>query len=90
MVRDERLECRLGVAFVTHIAGAIWGIDGRAVQRCAWCGKKLLDFRFDANKDIPTDQCYDLGALIRVRDRRVVNLGRPLPGEPVAGDLCQP
>lgn len=75
---------------MTHIAGAIWGIDGRAVQRCAWCGKKLLDFRFDPSRDMPTVECFDLGALVKVSGGRVVNLGRPLPGEPVAGDLCQP
>jgi hypothetical protein len=75
---------------VTHIAGAIWGINGRAVQRCAWCGSKLLDFRFDANRDIPTGDCFDLGALVRRFKGHVVNLGRPLPGEPVPDDLCHP
>jgi hypothetical protein len=75
---------------VTHIAGAYWGVNGRAVQRCAWCGAKLLDFRFDANREPPAAECFDLGALVKVSGGRVVNLGRPLPGEPVAKDLCQP
>lgn len=30
---------------VTHIAGPVMNIDGRAIQRCAVCGEKLIDSR---------------------------------------------
>lgn len=27
----------------THIAGPVIVIDARVIQRCAWCGEKLID-----------------------------------------------
>lgn len=29
----------------THIAGGYITIGGRTIQRCAWCGEKLIDTR---------------------------------------------
>lgn len=34
---------RMTFVSVTHVAGSAIEINGRVVQRCAWCGFKLID-----------------------------------------------
>lgn len=33
---------------VTHVAGPYVGVRGRGIQRCLWCGEKLVDTKGQA------------------------------------------
>lgn len=56
---------------VTHVAGPYVGIDKRAVQRCLWCGFKLVDTKgqmslVGPNGEPPRPCFWETLALVRV------------------------
>lgn len=71
---------------VTHIAGCWVGFNGRAVQRCAWCGEKLRDTKGEmvVSGDNDTDEkeahrisasFWDPMTLVRCREKSQVAVG---------------
>lgn len=55
---------------VTHIVGSWIEIGGRVIQRCAWCGEKLLDSKNVAmplgpNGEEPSFPTWPPGRLVR-------------------------
>lgn len=64
---------------VTHIASRHVTIEGRTVQRCGWCGTKLLDSQgamcavpveFDSSSDDGRMPVWPEGAFVQVDGNR--------------------
>jgi hypothetical protein len=82
---------------VTHVAGPYVGIDGRAVQRCMWCGAVLVDTRgqmgpVGPDGEPPTVCFWATGALVQVsgdNPQRSLDVGRfDEVGKPLPTDFC--
>lgn len=72
---------------VTHVAGTRIGLNGRWMQRCAWCGAKLVDVRCDG---YPGDGAFFRpGSLVRERAGRFRGRGFMEAGRRVPPDLCE-
>jgi hypothetical protein len=56
---------------VTHTAGIYVQMNGRLIQRCGWCGAKLIDSR---GREMPTSPhvvpagVWEPGTLVRIKE----------------------
>lgn len=70
---------------VTHVAGTRIGLNGRWIQRCAWCGAKLVDVRGPEDEGL----FFRPGGLVRERGGQFRAKGFIRAGSNVPPDLCE-